>query len=162
MQAILDVLSIRFNTIKVEDARDGMLTILVDKADLLPIFNHLYNDPALGFQFLTDLCGIHDTESSPPRLGVIYHLHNLLTNMRLRVKTFTPVEIPTIPSVCSLFAAANWMERETYDFFGIQFEGHPDLRRILNVDDMDYFPLRKEYPLEDTTREDKQDAYFGR
>ena len=61
-----------------------------------------------------------------------------------------------------LFAGANWMERETYDFFGIEFVGHPDLRRILNEDSMDYFPMRKEYALEDATREDKDDRYFGR
>lgn len=61
-----------------------------------------------------------------------------------------------------LWPAANWMERETYDFFGVEFVGHPDLRRILNVDDMDYFPLRKQYPLEDGTRTDKEDEFFGR
>ena len=62
----------------------------------------------------------------------------------------------------SLFPSANWMERQEYDFFGIEFEGHPDLRRILNVDEMDYFPMRKEFRLEDATRDDKEDKYFGR
>ena len=62
----------------------------------------------------------------------------------------------------SLYASANWMERETYDFYGIIFDGHPDLRRILNMDEMEYFPLRKEYPLQDATRTDKEDKYFGR
>jgi NADH-quinone oxidoreductase subunit C len=64
--------------------------------------------------------------------------------------------------VTSLYAAANWMERETFDFYGIIFTGHPNLRRILNADEMDYFPLRKEFPLEDATRSDKEDKYFGR
>ncbi|MCX8487229.1 MAG: NADH-quinone oxidoreductase subunit C [Crocinitomicaceae bacterium] len=60
------------------------------------------------------------------------------------------------------FPGANWMERESYDFFGVEFIGHPDMRRILNEDSMDYFPMRKEYALEDDTREDKDDRYFGR
>ena len=60
------------------------------------------------------------------------------------------------------FHAANWMERETYDFYGVNFVGHPNLKRILNVDEMDYFPMRKEFPLEDQTRIDKDDEMFGR
>jgi NADH-quinone oxidoreductase subunit C len=61
-----------------------------------------------------------------------------------------------------LFPSANWQERQEYDFFGVQFKGHPDLRRILNMDEMDYFPMRKEYVLEDDTRTDKEDSFFGR
>jgi NADH-quinone oxidoreductase subunit C len=67
-----------------------------------------------------------------------------------------------VPSVTDLYAGANWMERETFDFYGIQFSNHPNLSRILNVDDMDYHPMRKEFALEDETREDKEDKYFGR
>ena len=69
---------------------------------------------------------------------------------------------PKVPTVTSVYAAANWMERETYDFYGIIFEGHPNLKRILNVDEMTIFPMRKEYPLEDNTRKDKNDEMFGR
>lgn len=83
-------------------------------------------------------------------------------NVRLRIKTFIPIAKPEIASVTSLYSSANWMERETYDFYGIIFTGHPNLTRILNVDEMDYFPMRKEYPLEDGTRQDKVDEYFGR
>jgi NADH-quinone oxidoreductase subunit C len=71
-------------------------------------------------------------------------------------------ENPQIDSIESVFGAANWQERETFDFYGIEFLGHPNLKRILNVDEMDYFPMRKEYPLEDQTRTDKDDTYFGR
>ncbi|HEY8402859.1 MAG TPA: NADH-quinone oxidoreductase subunit C, partial [Cytophagaceae bacterium] len=92
----------------------------------------------------------------------IYHLHNLPKNFRLRLKTFFPKTDPVIDSLTPVFNSANWMERETYDFFGIIFKGHPNLKRILNVDDMDYFPLRKEYALEDPTRDDKKDNMFGR
>jgi NADH-quinone oxidoreductase subunit C len=107
------------------------------------------------------LCGIHYPEKGKA-LGVIYHLHNLQENFRLRLKTFVSVENPHVSTVTDLFSSANWMERETYDFYGIIFDNHPNLTRILNVDYLDYFPMRKEYPLEDPTREDKVDSYFGR
>ncbi|NBV84608.1 NADH-quinone oxidoreductase subunit C, partial [bacterium] len=98
-----------------------------------------------------------------PRIGIVIHLHSMETNTRLRIKCFaTSIETPTLPSLTGVFSAANWMERETYDFFGIQFSGHPNLIRILNDDSMTIFPMRKEYPLEDDTREDKDDTMFGR
>ena len=83
-------------------------------------------------------------------------------NDRLRYKVFTSIENTDVYTASKLFSAANWMERETYDFFGINFVGHPNLIRILNVDEMDYFPMRKEFPLEDQTRIDKDDEMFGR
>jgi NADH-quinone oxidoreductase subunit C len=96
------------------------------------------------------------------QLGVIYHLHNLYKNQRVRIKTFFDINKPDVPTVTDLWPSSNWMERETFDFFGVKFKGHPNLKRILNVDEMDIFPLRKEYPLEDQTREDKSDKMFGR
>lgn len=143
-----------------DDAR-GMLSVTVSSPVIREVIEFLKSDPGLGFGFLTDLTGIHYPDRGLP-FGVIYHLHNLYDNTRLRVKTFVSGEIPTVQTVSDLFSAANWMERETYDFFGIVFEGHPDLKRILNVEYLDYFPLRKEYPLEDPTREDKDNRYFGR
>jgi NADH-quinone oxidoreductase subunit C len=101
-------------------------------------------------------------EQSGREIGVVYHLHNLMENYRLRVKAWMPAADPQISTVTDIWAGANWMERETYDFFGILFKGHPNLKRILNVDHMDVFPLRKEFPLEDTTRTDKDDRFFGR
>ena len=92
----------------------------------------------------------------------MYQLHNLYTNVRLRLKIYLPVSSPTVPTLTPVFAAANWMERETYDFYGVVFEGHPNLKRILNVDEMIIFPMRKEYPLEDQVRQDKNDSMFGR
>ena len=83
-------------------------------------------------------------------------------NVRVRFKIFTDINQPDVYTVTGLFSAANWLERETYDFFGVNFIGHPNLKRILNVEEMDYFPLRKEYPLEDQTRIDKDDQMFGR
>ena len=141
------------------DDTSDMLTFTVRKQDIVKVIQFLKED--LGFLFLTDLCGIHYPEQELA-LGVIYHLHNFKTNTRIRVKTFTSMEKPQVETMTNLFSSANWMERETYDFFGIDFVGHPNLIRILNVEYMDYFPLRKEYPLEDQTRKDKDDRFFGR
>jgi NADH-quinone oxidoreductase subunit C len=138
-----------------------MLTVVVDKAVIHEAIRFLKENESLGFNFLTTLCGIHYPEQDLP-LGIIYHLHRFSDNTRIRIKTFVPLENPLVPTVTDLFSAANWMERETYDFYGILFEGHPNLTRILNVEYLDYFPMRKEYPLEDPTREDKDNRFFGR
>ncbi len=140
----------------------GMLTITIHKKDNIDLISFLLKNPAFEFTFLTDLCGIHYPEQAGRELGVIYHLHSLRHNVRVRVKTYVDANLPVLNSITALFEAANWMERETYDFYGIRFEGHPNLKRILNMDEMDYFPLQKQYPLEDGKREDKEDLYFGR
>lgn len=148
-------------TLQVENPYD-LLTLTVDRAQVKPMIKWLKEDPELRFIFLTDICGIHFPEQPNQELGVVYHLHSLENNFRLRLKSFFPATDPHIPTLTDVFAAANWMERETFDFFGIQFTGHPDLRRILNMDDLGYHPLLKQYPLEDSTRTDKEDKYFGR
>lgn len=112
------------------------------------------------FFFLTDLTAMQTEDLK--HLGVIYHLHNMITNDRIRVKTFFGIDKPEIPTVTDLWKGANWMEREAYDFFGVIFKGHPNLKRIMNPEEMDIFPFRKEYPVEDLTREDKDDTMFGR
>ena len=140
----------------------GMLTFEAPKEMNLKVLQYLYEDPTLRFQFLTDLCAVHYPNNKGKELAVVYHLHNLVDNIRLRFKVFTAIESTDIFTSTNLYSAANWMERETYDFFGINFVGHPNMKRILNVDEMDYFPLRKEFPLEDQTRIDKDDAMFGR
>ena len=140
----------------------GMLTFETRPALNLKVMQALYDDPELGFQFLTDLTAVHYPAYKGRELAVVYHLHNLVDNIRLRLKVFTDIERPDIFTATKLYSSANWMERETYDFFGINFVGHPNLKRILNVDEMDYFPMRKEYPLEDQTRIDKDDEMFGR
>jgi NADH-quinone oxidoreductase subunit C len=105
---------------------------------------------------------VHYPDRPLQELGVVYHLHSLTANLRLRLRVFTGADQPVVPSVTKVFAAANWMERETYDFFGIRFSDHPNLKRILNMDEMTWHPLLKQYPLEDQTREDKEDKFFGR
>jgi NADH-quinone oxidoreductase subunit C len=140
----------------------GLLTIEFDKNSIKDLLSFLYNHKELQMQFLTDVCGTHYPDVKGKEIGVIYHIHSLINNVRLRVKCYMPIENPSIDSATFLFRSANWQERETFDFYGVNFVGHPNLRRILNADEMDYFPMRKEYPLEDGTRTDKDDSYFGR
>lgn len=140
----------------------GMLCFEAPKELNLKVLNFLYDDEQLKFRFMTDLTAVHYPDQTGRELVVVYHLHNLVDNIRLRFKVFTDINQPDVYTATGLFSAANWMERETYDFFGVNFVGHPNLKRILNVDEMDYFPLRKEFPLEDQTRIDKDDEMFGR
>jgi len=147
--------------LSVEQVRD-FLTIEVQPEAILEILTFLRNNPDMSFIYLTDICGVHNPDQKGREIAAVYHLHNLIENCRIRVKAWMPAEHPELESATGLWAGANWMERETYDFFGIQFKGHPNLKRILNVDHMEIFPLRKEFPLEDTVREDKDDRFFGR
>jgi NADH-quinone oxidoreductase subunit C len=140
----------------------GLLTFESPKEMNLKVLQFLNDDNELKFRFLTDLCAVHYPDKTGKELAVVYHLHNLEDNVRLRFKVYTSIEQPDIFTASFLFSAANWMERETYDFYGINFVGHPNLKRILNVDEMDYFPMRKEFPLEDQSRSDKDDEMFGR
>lgn len=139
-----------------------MLSFEVSTDQNLKVLQFLYDEADLNFQFLTDVCGVNYPDQIGRELAVVYHLHNLQDNVRIRFKVFTSIASPDVYTASKLFSAANWMERETYDFYGINFIGHSNLKRILNVDEMDYFPLRKEYPLEDQTRIDKDDQMFGR
>jgi NADH-quinone oxidoreductase subunit C len=138
----------------------GMLNVNIGGDQLLSLVGELNTNH--GFIYLTDICASHYPERSNAEFEVIYHLHNLVKNVRVRLKVSLPKSNLDIPTLTDLFVGANWMERETFDFYGIQFVGHPDLRRILNMDDMDYHPLRKQYALEDETRTDKNDTFFGR
>lgn len=142
------------------DIRYGILTLSVKQSAIIDMIHFLYEHPQLQYQYLTTLCGIHHPELN--QIAVMYQLHSMVNNRRVRLKIWLPEDKPETPSLTDLFAGANWMERETYDFFGVTFTGHPDLRRILNVEDMTIFPMRKEYPLEDQTRDDKRDEMFGR
>jgi len=139
-----------------------MLTFEAPKETNLKVMQFLYDDDELRFRFLTTLCAVHYPEQKGRELAIVYHLHNLIDNIRIRFKVFIDIDKPDVFTATKLYEAANWLERETYDYFGVNFVGHPNLKRILNVDEMDYFPMRKEYPLEDQTRRDKDDEMFGR
>ena len=139
-----------------------ILTFEVESESISEVMLFLRDNATLRFNFLTTLCGMHFPDADKDRqFAVVYHMHNWVDNVRIRIKCYLGVN-PEIATVSNLFLSANWQERETYDFYGINFVGHPNLKRILNVDEMDYFPMRKEYPLEDQTRIDKDDEMFGR
>lgn len=163
--AVIDALKEQFpSAIQSYEMLYDVMTITTTTDNLIEVITYLKNHPVYQFQFLTTLCGMHFPHAEADKqLGMVYHLHSLVSNLRLRIKIFFAddknIELPTLTV---LFPTANWMERETYDFFGFKFKGHPDLRRILNVDEMISFPLRKEHPLEDATRDDKDDTMFGR
>lgn len=160
---ITEALKAQFgDKIRAAEESYGMLDIVVTKDSAYDIILWMKNDGQLQFNFLTSLCGMNYPERKNEEMSVVYHLHSFSNNIRLRLHALFSDKEPRIKTITDIFAAANWMERETFDFFGIRFEGHPDMRRILNVEDMTYFPLLKKYPLEDATRTDKEDKYFGR
>ncbi|MBQ0117193.1 MAG: NADH-quinone oxidoreductase subunit C [Flavobacterium sp.] len=140
-----------------------MLTVELEASKNLEAIEFLKSDPKLRFNFLTDVCGVHYPDHTKDRqFAVVYHMHNWMDNVRMRIKCFLPGDQPEIESVTAAFLSANWQERETYDFYGITFKNHPQLKRILNMDEMTSFPLRKEFPMEDGGRTDKDDRFFGR
>jgi NADH-quinone oxidoreductase subunit C len=162
--AVVDSLKEKFADSIISSEMLDMMCITIEREKIIEVIEFLYHHPVYQFQFLTTMCGMHFPDAAQDKqLGMVYQVHSLINNLRLRIKFFFPddstIEIPTLTN---LFSAANWMEREAYDFFGFKFKGHPDLRRILNMEDMVMFPMRKEFPLEDQTREDKDDTMFGR
>lgn len=135
----------------------------VTAENITAVILFLKNDPTLRFNFLTDLCGVHYPDNEENRqFAMVYHMHNWFDNKRIRIKSYLNGTNPEIKTLSNIFLCANWMERETYDFYGINFIGHPQLKRILNMDEMTSFPMRKEFPMEDSGRTDKDDRFFGR
>ncbi len=139
----------------------GMMTVEIKKDKIKKVIHHM-KESTLQIDFLTDICGVHYPEFPEKEIAVVYHLQNMRTNFRIRLKAFSTKSNAEFDSLTDIYAAANWMERETYDFYGVKFTGHPDLRVILNMEDIGYHPMLKEYALEDGTRTDKDDAMFGR
>jgi NADH-quinone oxidoreductase subunit C len=144
---------------QIEDAHEhrGDTTILVPRERIVPILRALRDDPELRMNFLIDLCAV-DYLGREPRFEVVYHTASIETEprgqepsrvrARLRVKVGVPEEPCACPSITGLWPAANWMEREVWDLYGIRFGGHPDLRRILLYEQFRGHPLRKDYPKE--------------
>ncbi len=125
----------------------GQWWLEVPRERTLEVLRRLRDDPDLAFSFLEDLtCTDHPEEEK--RFRAVYTLTSMARRERIRVKCACPEEDPVVPSATPLWAGANWLEREAYDMFGVRFEGHPDLRRILMPEDFDSFPLRKEFPME--------------
>ncbi|MBI5464716.1 MAG: NADH-quinone oxidoreductase subunit C [Ignavibacteriales bacterium] len=146
-QHVLDNVKTKFgNTIlDAHEFRDE-LTIVVPKEKIVAVCDFLKNEQGLQFDLLIDVCGI-DMASPGNRFGVVYNLYSLKSKQRIRLKTFTEEENPSVPTVTSVWATANWHEREAYDMFGINFDGHPDLRRMYMPEEFEYYPLRKDFPL---------------
>lgn len=138
----------------------GELTIRVRRSEVLTLLHFLHDDKQCQFRTLIDICGVDwlgkESTREGKRFDVVYHLLSLSHNQRLRVKVFV-AEGDSVPSAVEVFDGANWYERETFDMFGIPFENHPDLRRILTDYDFDGFPLRKDFPLEG-----KVETYFDK
>ena len=147
IQSIIDKLKGKFPA-SIQELKTfrGEVTVMLPKEDIYAICQFLSSDSELQFQFLTDLCGV-DFFPETPRFEVVYLLYSMKNNLRLRLKAKV-AQGESIPSVESIWKAANWLEREVYDLFGITFENHPDLRRILLWDGYEGFPLRKDYPVE--------------
>ena len=122
----------------------GEDTISVKPEQIRSVCRLLHDE--FNFNFLTDLCGM-DYTPHEPRFGIVYHLCNLESRTRLRIKIALPGPDPAFDSVTSVWKAANWLEREAFDMYGIYFEGHPELQRILTPPGFQDFPLRKDYPI---------------
>lgn len=134
----------------------GELTLEVKPPDLLRVCRILRDDSALGFAQLIDVCGVDylsyraegpNGERAGPRFAAVYHLLSVERNQRLRLRVFLDDDLPLVDSVTGVWASANWFEREAFDLFGIVFEGHPDLRRILTDYGFIGHPFRKDFPL---------------
>lgn len=131
----------------------GEITIEVKAADLLAVCQMLRDAPALKFEQLMDLCGVDYTEYgdgawSGPRFAVVYHFLSVSLNQRLRLRVYAEDEnFPVLPTLVNLWPAANWFEREAFDLFGIMFDGHPDLRRLLTDYGFVGHPFRKDFPM---------------
>ncbi len=132
------------NIIDIADFR-GDLTVVVEKGALVRLMEFLKTDSDFRMNYLVDVCGA-DYLPRSPRFEVVYHLYSTFNRQRIRVKVRVN-DKETVPSVTGVWSAAGWPERETYDMFGVVFEGHPDMRRIYLAEDWEGYPLRKDYPL---------------
>jgi NADH-quinone oxidoreductase subunit C len=160
---LLDALQVQLGSkIITSEVLYDTLVIEISPSEAFDVVELLKNDATLSFNFLTLIGAVHYPEEKGRELCVVYHLHSWKNAIRLRIKCYLSQDNPSIKSLTPLFDGANWQERETFDFFGIQFEGHPNMTRILNMEEMDYHPMLKQYHLEDGTREDKDDRFFGR
>lgn len=125
----------------------GEITFFIRRASVLDVVTQLRNDPKLRFEFCSGVSGVHYPHETGRELHAVYHLLSMTHNRRIRLEVTAPDNDPHIPSVVGIYPTADWHERETYDFFGIIFDGHPALTRILMPDDWPGHPQRKDYPL---------------
>lgn len=142
----------------IQSAREtnGELTLVADKASIVELCTFLRDDEECHFEIMIDLCGVdyltwrkeaRDRKHEGPRFAVVYHLLSIQHNSRVRVRTFVDGEVPMLDSVVPVWNCANWYEREAFDLFGIVFDGHPDLRRLLTDYGFVGHPFRKDFPI---------------
>ncbi len=143
LQSVVQALQERF-PLQIEEFR-GEVHVLVSAEHLVGLLNYLKNDES--FEMLSTLTAVDYWPQQQPRFHVIYQLTSLKRNLSLQVRVPVGAMEPSLPTVTRIYANANWREREVWDMFGIRFEGHPDLRRILMPADWQGHPLRKDYPL---------------
>ncbi|MER3404248.1 MAG: NADH-quinone oxidoreductase subunit C [Chloroflexota bacterium] len=127
-------------------AADGMPTAVVPREQIVEVCRFLRDEPDLKFEFLCELTCV-DWPERPERFELVYILHSYQLVKRVRLKTYAGGVQPAVPSLTAVWPMANWYEREVYDLFGVVFEGHPDLRRILMPEDWEGHPLRRDFPL---------------
>lgn len=125
----------------------GEACLVVEREGALGFFRKLASDPELAFDVLIDVTTV-DYLGRDPRFEVVYHFLSLTKNHRLRVKIRVPENDARVHTLCDIWKSANWLEREAWDMFGIRFDGHPDLRRILMYEEFQGYPLRKDYPVD--------------
>jgi NADH-quinone oxidoreductase subunit C len=125
----------------------GQITFFVRRNELLSVVQQLRDDPELRFEHCSGVSGVHYPNDEGRELHAVYHLLSLTHNRRIRLEVTCPDSDPHVPSVVSVYPTNDWHERETYDFFGIVFDGHPALTRIEMPDDWPGHPQRKDYPL---------------
>lgn len=123
------------------------LTLVVKKEHIAEVAGFLKAHEELDFNFLSDLCGV-DRVGTDGFFEVVYHLYSIYKKHRVRLKSPIAPNDPCLSTVTGIWSTANWHERETYDMYGIKFDGHPDLRKILMPDDFEGHPLRKDYPID--------------
>jgi NADH-quinone oxidoreductase subunit C len=125
----------------------GELTFHIDRRHLRQVVRTLRDDPALRFELCTGVSGVHNLSDTDRELHAVYHLRSLTHGRLVRVEVSVPDSDPHVPSIVDVYPTNDWHERETYDFFGLIFDGHPALTRIMMPDDWQGFPQRKDYPL---------------
>jgi NADH-quinone oxidoreductase subunit C len=125
----------------------GEITVVVPREKIAEVCSFLKSAPGLEFNFLSDICGADRGPEEEPRFEVNYHLFSTTKHHRLRLKVLLNDDDTHVPTVTGIWRTANWHERETFDLFGVHFDGHPDLRRILLPDDWEGHALRKDFPL---------------
>lgn len=149
MDSIVSLLERALPGIRVEPAPsiDRQTTVYVEPADLVAVLQALRDRPELAFSLLAELTAV-DFMPREPRFEVVYVLVSIEHGSRLRVKVRLPGGAARVATVSGIWPAANWLEREVWDLFGIEFDGHPDPRRLLMPEDWEGFPLRKDYPVQ--------------